>query len=284
MELITIILSGLLGILGNGGFVLNKIASAQLNSYVESADELAIRVDNVPNYQVAGGKVDRLRLAGRGLNLEPGVRIASLELETDAIDLDLSKLSTESLEDVRASLRQPLQTAFALEITQEDIAESLASEELRSSLETALNNVIADRAGTTSIAYELLNPTLDFQKGNKFSFGVTLRRLGESPRAGNPQELNIALDLVLESVAGKQILVTELVGTVNQKPISPRLLKGFAEGISDRLNLADLENQGIFARLLQLEVTADKMKVVGFLKLETKSLSVNSQKLTTIVK
>ena len=85
-------------------------------------------------------------------------------------------------------------------------------------------------------------------------------------------------------VEGKQIVLTQLAGTVNERPISPRLLNGFAQGISDRLDISTFEKQGIFARLLQLEITAEKMTVIGFAKMETKSALVNSQKLTTIVR
>ena len=74
------------------------------------------------------------------------------------------------------------------------------------------------------------------------------------------------------------------MGTVNNRPMSSRLLNGFAQGISDRLDFSNLEKQGIFARLLQLEITAEKITIVGFAKMETKSALINSQKLTTIVR
>ena len=284
MELITIVLSSLLAVLGSGGWVLDLIAHRQINNVIESAEELEIRIDNNPNYQITEGKFDKLRVAGRGIYLDPDLRIAALELETDAIALDLGKLETDSLEEIRGSLVKPLQGAFSLTLTEADLMRTLSSEAVQTRLESVLNEVIASRAGTTAIAYDLVNPTLELEPNNQLTFAVTLRRLNEPVRENQAQALNFVLNIGLKVVEGKQIVLTQLAGTVNERPISPRLLNGFAQGISDRLDISTFEKQGIFARLLQLEITAEKMTVIGFAKMETKSALVNSQKLTTIVR
>lgn len=284
MELITIVLSSLLTIVGGGGWILDAIAHKQLNSVIDSAEELEVRIDNNPNYQIAQGKLDKLRVAGRGIYLDPDLRIAAVDLETDAIALDIARLETTSLEKIRGSLVQPLQGAFSLTLTEADLGNALNSAEIQAKLESLLNDLIASRAGNTTIAYDLVDPTLDFQDDNQLTFAVTLRRLNEPVRKNQASELNLVLDIGLEMVSGKQLVIRELVGTVNNRPMSSRLLNGFAQGISDRLDFSNLEKQGIFARLLQLEITAEKITIVGFAKMETKSALINSQKLTTIVR
>jgi hypothetical protein len=274
MELITLILSGVLAVFSSGGWVVNAIAHKQLNTYIESAEELAIRIDNTPNYQIAQGDLERLRVAGRGVYLEPNLRIDSLELETDPIALDLVNLSPESLSELRDSLEKPLQGAVSVVITEQDLTNALQSDDLQAKLQSALNKLVASRAGTTSIAYEIIALGIDLTPNNLL-IEITLRREGEI-RANRASELAIAIKVGLESIEGKKIKISKLQGTVNNRPISNRLLNGFAEGISDRLDLTTIEKQGIFARLLQLEITDDKIVTVGFVRMETKSVSTSS--------
>lgn len=273
MELITIILSGVLAVFSSGGWVVNAIAKEQLNSYIDSAEELAIRIDNTPNYQIARGNLERLQIAGRGVYLEPNLRIDSVQLETDPIALDLADLSTESLAELRDSLEKPLQGAISVVITEQDLQNALQSEDLRAKLQSALNKLIASRAGSTSIAYEIIALDLDLAPNNLL-IEVILNR--EGGMRTEETSLAIALDLELKLIQGKKIKISKLEGTVNNRPISNRLLNGFAEGISDRLDLTTIERQGIFARLLQLEITDDKIVTVGFVRMETKSVSNSS--------
>lgn len=270
MELITIILSGFLSVFSNGGWIVDTIAKKQLDSYLHSAETLAVRIDNRPNYQIAQGEVDRLRIAGRGVYLNSNFRIESLELETDPIALDLANLSTESIQQLRGSLKKPLQGAVSVVLTEQDLITALQSEAVVAQLQSALNKLIASRAGSNAIAYTLLAPEIELSENNLLTVKVTLIREGESVR--NSQSLAIAFTTGFEVIQGKQIRLTNLEATVNNRPISNRLLKGFAQGISDRLDLATIEKQGIFAHLLQLEIAEDKVKIIGFARMETKSI------------
>jgi hypothetical protein len=274
MELVTIILSSLLSVFSNGGWLVEAIAHKQLNSYLESAEELAIRADNTPNYQIAQGRLDRLRIAGRGIYLEPYLRIAAIELETDPIALDSANLSTKSLNELQTSLKKPLQGAVSVVITEQDLLKALQSEALIAKLQANLNNLVASKAGASTISYELLEPRIELNPHNSLNIKATLRRSGTTMR--KDRELAIALKLKLKVIQGTKIQLSKLEGTVNNRPISERLLRGFAEGISDRLNLATIEKQGIFARLLQLEITEDKIEIIGFAKMETKSKPISS--------
>lgn len=274
MELIALILSSFFSVFSNGGWLVDAIALKQLDSYLASADKLAVRVDNTPNYHIAQGRLDRLRIAGRGIYLKPDLRIAALELETDPIALDLKELSTKSLDDLRKSLEKPLQAAFSVVITEQDLLHALESEALITKLQTSLNDLVASKAGASTISYEVIKPRINLKKHNALAFNVTLRRLGTTFRGNS--DLAIALQVKFKVIQGTKIQLTRLEGTVNHRPISERLLKGFAEGIGDRLDLATIEKQGIFARLLQLEITEDKIKIIGFAKMETKSNSISS--------
>lgn len=95
-------------------------------------------------------------------------------------------------------------------------------------------------------------------------------------------KLAIALEFGIEASAGNKIQIVQPVGKVNGRTMSSRLLKGFAEGISDRLDLTKMESQGIFVRLLQLEITPDQIELIAFARMETKSASISSTEISNI--
>jgi hypothetical protein len=66
MELISIILSALLGGVGTGGVVVDTLAEAALRNQVAGAESLQVRIDNVPNYQLINGRIEHTRVAARG--------------------------------------------------------------------------------------------------------------------------------------------------------------------------------------------------------------------------
>jgi hypothetical protein len=270
MEVLTIILSGLLSVFATSGSLVDYIAQKSLQDRVKDIEEQAIRVDNSPSYQILQGKLQRVRLAARGIELESNLRIEALELETDAIALDRSKLEIDSLEDLQAALKQPLQGAVGLILKESDLNRALASPQVRDDLQTILNRLVARRAGSTNLSYELLALKLEFISGNSLGLQFKLRR---PSLTGNKiaSKLDFALKLKIKVVDGKSIVLVEPEGTVNQRPMSSRLLNGFAEGISDRLDLTNLETNGIIIRLLQLEVKEDQLELAGFARVAAKT-------------
>ena len=276
MELIAIVLSGLFSVFANGGWVIDAIAASSLSDQVVSVEEKAIRIDNTPNYQIAQGKVDKLRIATRGVKLTPYLRIDTLELETDAIAVELNNLDTQNLKSLRSSLLKPLQGVGKIIITEADISQALQAPEVTQKLQEVLNNLVARRAGNSSIGYEISAPELELHPNNKVKIHLELRRLGNNRK--NASKLSISLEFNIQVLEGKKIQLMQPIGTVNNRPMSSRLLQGFAEGMSDRLDLSQLESQGILARLLQLEITADKIELVAFARMETKQTPINSTK------
>ncbi len=113
--------------------------------------------------------------------------------------------------------------------------------------------------------------------GNRIKVELKLRRSGMNQDRN--REIAISLELGIEVIAGTKIQLVNPQGTVNGRQMSARLLGGFAQGLSDRLQLSNLESSGILARLLQLEVTEDKIELVAFTRLEPNSVSSNLTKL-----
>ena len=281
MEVLTIVLSGLLSLASSTGVISDRVVSSKINSQIISVEQQRVRIDNSPSYQVARGKLEKVRVAARGAKIKPDLRIEALELETDRLDLNLAKLDLDSVDEFRAALNQPFQSALRLVLTEADLNRVLQSPEILAQIQQTLNRLIAGKAGSTNIAYQLLDLNLELHSDNRLGINLRLVRPTSSFESalesdGNNQaqrsrELMMNLQVGIAVVDGKKISLIDPKGMVNGRPMSSRLLNGFAVGISDRLNLGVLEQDGILARILQLEIGGDKMELASFLKLETKN-------------
>ena len=282
MEILTIVLSSLLSLGSSGGIVLDRIAQSKLSSQVMSVEQQVVRVDNQPNYQIAQGKLDRVRIANRGVKIKPGLRIAVADFETDQIALEPGELEFENIDGLRESLKKPISGAFRLVLTETDLNQALQSPEILAQLQQTLNRLIAQRAGSSKVSYQLSDIYLELRRANRLQIRFKLNRpksnsnvkskqtTGTSQPTNRSKELNIALELGIEVIDGKAVNLIDFQGTINNRPLSSRLLKGFAVGISDRLDLNSLSADGIITRILQLEIDEDKLELVSFLRLETK--------------
>lgn len=282
MEILTIVLAGLLGIGSSGGIVLDKIAQGKIRSQVISVEQQAVRIDNQPNYRAAEGKLARVRIASRGVRIKPGIRIASLDLETDPLAVKLAKIKLSNIDRLRESLTAPAAGAVKVVLTEKDLNQALQSTEIQAQLQNTLNRLIVSRAGSTNISYQLADIQLKLRPKNRLQVSFKLSRptknlnLESNATPGtyqtkNPsRELAISLELTLKVINGKKVRILNPQGTVNGRPMSSRLLNGFATGISDRLNLNTLSEDGILARILQLEINEDNLQLISFVRLETK--------------
>ncbi|MEY2832810.1 MAG: hypothetical protein RLZZ574_2068, partial [Cyanobacteriota bacterium] len=154
--------------------------------------------------------------------------------------------------------------------------------EIQAQLQNTLNRLISSRAGSTNISYQLADIQLKLHPKNRLQVSFKLSRptknlnLESNATPGtyqtkNPsRELAISLELTLKVINGKKVRILNPQGTVNGRPMSSRLLNGFATGISDRLNLNTLSADGILARILQLEINEDNLQLISFVRLETK--------------
>jgi hypothetical protein len=281
MEILTIVLAGLLGIGSSGGIILDRLAQGKISDQVISVEQQAVRIDNQPNYDAALGKLARIRIASRGIRIKPGIRIASLDLETDPLAVKLAKIKLSNIDRLRESLAAPAGGAVKVVLTQKDLNQALQSTEIQTQLQNTLNRLIASKAGSTNISYQLSDVQLELRPQNRLQVSFKLSRprpnltlksssIGTSEAKNPSRELAISLRLTLKVIDGEKVRLLDPQGTVNGRPMSSRLLNGFATGISDRLNLNTLSADGILARILQLEINEDNLQLISFVRLETK--------------
>lgn len=257
MEFITILLSGLLAILSPVNLVADKITAGAIRAKFNQVEQLKVRIDNAPNYQLVQGKVERVRIAGRGVWLKPDIRLEALELETDPLNVDLQRLRQGGQSSPRAALRQPVQAGVRLVLTEPDINKALQSPTVAARL-----RIIGSRLlGGPPERYEFINPKVELLESKRLRFSMEVREKDAQPLA-----------LIVESgvniVAGQRLQLIEPVVSINGKPLSPPLVAALTRGVSNSMNLRTLEERGITARVLQFKVEKGELEVAAFVRVD----------------
>jgi hypothetical protein len=267
MELITIILAGLLVAIAPVGFVVDRVVEDNLRDRVASVEELKVRIDNAPSFQVAEGKIDRIRIASRGVQPIPNLRVAVAELETDTINIDLQRLQSEGGGALPQALREPFQGAFRLVITEDDLDRALQSPNIKSRLEKVLNSFVGQVSETSAPpSFKVLQAQIDFIKNNRFGLSLRLAQSENNQERAEPIDIN--LEVGLDLISGRSLSLVNPKGTVNGKQLSTRLLRGLAKGLSDELDLNRLQERGIAARVLQFSLTEEELNLAAFVRVE----------------
>lgn len=273
MEIITIILSGLLTLVSPVGTIFDRTAEQAVEDRLYSAEELEVRVDNTPSYQLLQGKIDRLRFAGRGLYLTPEVRIDTLEFETDPFNVDLDRLRAENETSVPQFLRQPLRGAIRLVLTEEDLNQALRSptvlEQLRQGQQEFTEGT---QAQSISQRYQLLNPEIDFLGDNRLRLQVEIQDRRDNDR------LRVRIESELRAIEGRQVQLIDPKLWFNDEEAPPNLIKAIAKIANRKLDLGSLEPQGLQARILQLNINAEQIEIVSFLRIENAQAAATSDR------
>ncbi len=262
MEPLTIALSVLLGLITPLGVVSDRVAEQQIRKQLHKAEALQVRIDNAPSYQLLRGKVDKVRISGRGLYLTPDLRIDTLEMETDPI----------ALAGLQAKLEQPLQGAIRLTLTEADINRAFLAPQFVEVLE----NLGTDRQQRRG-RYKVLNPQIKLLGGDR------LRITAQLTERGFPDKLNMTIETSVRVTAGRSISLVDTVMKANDKLAPQVLVDALSKGASQQFDLSQLEAQGMTVRILKLEQVSDGLpshpqnglqnglQLVGFLQLRPQS-------------
>ncbi|TVQ14862.1 MAG: DUF2993 domain-containing protein [Leptolyngbya sp. DLM2.Bin27] len=262
MELITIILSTLLGVAATGGVVVDTLAEAALRDQVAGAESVQVRIDNVPNYQLINGRIEQARVAARGIEPRqlPGLRIDSIDLETDAVDVDLARLQQGEL-----VLDEPAQAALRLRLRASDLNAFLQTPLVQGWLDTLQFSLPGAGGEREQNRYGLANPALEFVAGDRFRLVVDLEdRVAD-------ENIAIVVDLGLQILNGHRFALVDPQITIDGEATPPQLLASFVQGAQDRLTLRLLEDLGITARILNFKVRDNELDIAIFAKIEPTS-------------
>ncbi len=257
MEFLTILLSGLLGLVSPVGIVVDRTAENAIRSQFASFGELRVRVDNAPSYQLLQGKVERLRIAGRSLQLKrQNIRIAVLELESDRIEIEPRSLTR------KPQLKKPLQAGVRLVLTQEDINQALRSPQVIARLQNLNINLRYFANTRAKTVYNLVNPQVQFLPNNRLQIQAELQEKQKS------KPLLIKAESGVSIVNGRQIELINLVAEVDKVEVPPKLINVILNKINKRLNLRNLEGGRVQARILKLKISQGELEMAAFVRID----------------
>lgn len=247
MEALTIALSAIFGLLSPVGLILDGAIETAIRDRFESVEDLRVRLDNAPSHQILQGRVDRLRIAGRGLILKSiPLRIAILELETDPIDLDRQNID----EGFSEALQQPLHAGIRLVVTEDDLDRGFSGDAQKQ--EWAIGN------------YTFLNPQIDFLSDDRLRVRVKIRE-GDDP---SPSTTQLAIESGLTVREGRYIALVDPQIQVDEETVPPPLLDTIFGGVDRVIDLERLTPSGTLVRILKLELTPDRLELAAFVRIE----------------
>lgn len=261
MELITIFLTGLMAMFSASGAIAEQRIETAIRDRVAGVEYLGVRIDNRPNHTMLRGSIDRIRIASQGLYLIEEVRIETLEVETDPLVVNLRKSAESDPIFQPIPLREPLQLALHLVITESDLKTALQSPVVQSYLENLLTPLPESLARIRD--YRLLDFDMNFYESNRLQINVQLE-----PVDTDKENLDILIDFGIVIKQGRTLELIEPVATVNQRKVSTRFLERQVSKLNKVLDLKQLESEGIISRILQLEIREDQLDLAAFVRLE----------------
>ncbi|MGB7251495.1 MAG: DUF2993 domain-containing protein [Phormidesmis sp.] len=257
MEVVTVILSGLLLLISPVGIVVDQAAEDAIRSRLFNAESLEVRVDNGPSFQVLQGKVDRVRIAGRGISPTPDLRIEVAELETDPIDLAFNSLRKGEI-----VLDEPLQGALRLVLSEADINAFVRSPAVMQQLSELKIGSLNPAQTRERARYKIQNPAVQFLADDRLKISLELEDLVQ------PGTLQIEAESVLRISEGDRLVLVDPVLSVNGQPAPGRLVNGLLGGINERLSLRALENRGLTARVIDFTLRPEGLELALWVRVD----------------
>jgi hypothetical protein len=261
MELFTILLSSFITLISPVNLVGDIVVENAIRSRFEEIEQLDVRIDNAPSHQITQGKLQRVRIASRGLQLTSDLRISTLELDIDQIDVDLQALLQKEPEASPDLFRKPLQAGVRLVLTEDDINQALQSPKVTARISQSLESFLKRLPGAAEQDYELLSTKVQFLGENRLAIQLQLQNTDTKE-----EQLKIRLETGLEVENRMSLKLIEPLVSINDTQIPPLLVAGLKAIVKDFTDLSKLNDSGIFVRLLKLEISSNELELANFVR------------------
>ena len=235
--------------------MVDRVAQTTVRKQFESVEQLEVRIDNAPSYQLVQGKADRIRIAGRGLFPAQDIRLEAFELETDPIQLNAARLRRG-----QPRLEKPLRAGMRLVLKQDDMNRALRSPLVLDQLKALGVNVLGQQNRQRAQRYTLLNPRIEFLANQR------LRLQAELQEAADPDTLTIVVESGIAIIAGRQLQLLNPLVTLDDEAVPESIIQSISKGISAQSDLRQFEKTGLTARILQLNLTENQINLAAFVQ------------------
>jgi hypothetical protein len=190
----------------------------------------------------------------------PALRIDSIDLETDTVDVDLGQLQRGNLK-----LDEPVQAALRLRLQAGDLNRFLMSDLVQQWLNQLQFTLPGPGGAREQNRYGLSDPSLEFLDGDRFKVVVDLQdRLIQ-------ETIPIELELGLGIVNGHQLELIDPKIMIEGEEAPPQLISSLVEGANQQLTLRVLEASGITARIIDFQIRNNELDIAVFAKVEPSS-------------
>ncbi|MGC8712293.1 MAG: DUF2993 domain-containing protein [Leptodesmis sp.] len=292
MEIFILILSSLISVLSPANFAADKIAESAIRSQFKQVEVIKVRVDNSPIYNVANGKIDKIRIAGRGFFPVEDVRIDTIEVETDPIDVERRQLFGRP---TRVVLQRPLGVAAKIVVTKEDVIRALKSKVVADAIQRLIDS--RDRQQDSQPAqpeppsesskqpeqnqpeqprqpsrleqirtridqYRIQDPKVEFLPNQRVSVQAEIVDLKTSA------VLKIQAETGFDILEQHRIRFIDPTITLNGQPLTAEVARNFADQLAEQLDVkryAALLN--VRAKILKASINDGRLELAGFLQL-----------------
>ena len=264
MELLVSILSGILAIATSVNMVGDTLVEKKIRSQVQAVDTLVVRIDNAPNYDVLGGKVQRVRVATRDLKISSAIAFKALEIDMDGININLKEFLQEDLvteiDDVptlrlRELFESPVQMASRVVLTQKQLDNILQSQTVNFTLSQRLNDTL-NGLSDNDAEFIINSFKLDLIDKNRLALRANIIDLeGEYEARG--EELNVDWELSIKVLDGSNFEFFDQKLYIEGEEIEPENDVLRAEPVSLRV----LEELGLNVRVLQWNSDQDELEL-----------------------
>ena len=264
MELLVSILFGLMAIATSVNMVGDTLVEKKIRSQVQAVDTLVVRIDNAPNYDVLGGKVQRVRVATRNLKISSAIAFKALEIDMDGININLKEFIQEDLvteiDDVptlrlRELFESPVQMASRMVLTQEQLDNILQSQTVNFTLSQRLTDTL-NGLSDNDAEFIINSFKLDLIDKNRLALRANIIDLeGEYEARG--EELDVDWELSIRVLDGSNFEFFDQKLYIEGEEIEPENDVLRAEPVSLRV----LEELGLNVRVLQWNSDQDELEL-----------------------
>ena len=272
MELLVSIISAILAIATSVNAVGDEVLKNKLESQIKSVDTIAVRIDNAPGHDISKGKVQRVRVATRNIEISQAIAFKTLEVDVDGIDIRLREwLQQDILTEMdgvptlrlRQLFEQPVNIASRAVLTQEQLDRMLQSpfvnRTVRRRLQQTLNRIAESNYRRKD--FEISSFALDLIGENRIALRMKLS--GFDRKDGRKdEELDVNFEFALEVVDGVSFRLTEQRVFVDGEEVEPE--QGVL--VVEPITLKALEEVGIKVRVIEWESNEDELELALFIR------------------
>lgn len=150
-------------------------------------------------------------------------------------------------------------------LTQQDINKLIQSPQFMARLQKLKMNTGNSSKTEYNSVYTFVNPNVKFLANNRFSFQVELQEKGLK------KPLLIRVESGLSIVGGRNIQLVNPIVAANGQEVPPQLVNAVVNNFNKRLDLGNLEGDGLQVRILKLNMRPEELEIAAFLRAEPSS-------------